>query len=103
MIGATSIECTHAGPVTVRSALDLFASACVIHPGFRDAPLVELSTGIRPAFINNVPRIIARGWRLTVNGAYRHGFFLAPVLVEIVANHLESGAATPETLAAAVR
>jgi glycine oxidase len=98
MIGATSIECAGAGPVTVRSALDLFASACVIHPGFADAHLIELSTGIRPAFNNNVPRIIARGRRLIVNGAYRHGFLLAPALAEIVADHLESGAPIPAAL-----
>lgn len=95
MIGATSIECAHAGPVSVRSGIDLLAAACAVHPGFADARLIELSTGIRPAFDDNVPRIIARGRRLIVNGAYRHGFLLAPVLAEIVADLLESGAPIP--------
>lgn len=98
MIGATSIECAGTGPVTVRSALDLFASACVLHPGFANAELIELSTGMRPAFDDNVPRIIARGKRLIVNGAYRHGFLLAPALAEIVADHLESGMPLPAAL-----
>jgi glycine oxidase len=99
MIGATVIEREDAGPVTARSALDLLASACAIHPGFADAHIIELSAGIRPAFKDNVPRIIARGRRLFVNGAYRHGFLLAPVLAEIAADHLESGTPIPAALA----
>lgn len=99
MIGATVIEREDAGPVTARSALDLLASACAIHAGFADAHIIELSAGIRPAFKDNVPRIIARGRRLFVNGAYRHGFLLAPVLAEIAADHLESGTPIPAALA----
>jgi len=34
-----------------------------------------------------------------VNGAYRHGFLLAPVLAEIAADHLESGTPIPAALA----
>ena len=98
MIGATSIEREDAGAVTVRSALDLFATAYAIHPGFGDARIIEHSSGIRPAFDDNVPRIIARGRRLLVNGVYRHGFLLAPALAEIVADHLESGTPIPEAL-----
>jgi glycine/D-amino acid oxidase-like deaminating enzyme len=30
-----------------------------------------------------------------VNGAYRHGFLLAPVLSEIMADYLETGTAAP--------
>jgi len=98
MIGATVIEREDARAVTVRSAFDLLASAYAIHPGFGDAHVIELSAGIRPAFKDNVPRIIARGRRLFVNGAFRHGFLLAPALAEIVADHLESGAPIPAAL-----
>jgi glycine oxidase len=41
-----------------------------------------------------MPRAIVRegGRRILVNGAYRHGFLLAPVLAQAVARYLETGA-----------
>lgn len=98
MVGATSIESEYAGPVTVKSAIDLLASATALNSGFRDASVIEMSAGIRPAFVDNVPRILARGRRLIVNGTYRHGFLLAPVLAQIVADHLETGKPLPDAL-----
>ncbi|MBN9259397.1 MAG: FAD-dependent oxidoreductase [Hyphomicrobium sp.] len=95
MIGATVIEREDAGPVTVRSALDLLGTAYALHPGFGEAEILELSAGVRPAFPDNVPRIVAKGRRLLVNGAFRHGYLLAPVMAEIAATYLETGAAHP--------
>jgi glycine oxidase len=98
MVGATSIESEYAGPVTIRSAIELLASAFALHPAFADARIVELSAGIRPAFSDNIPKVLTRGRRLIVNGTYRHGFLLAPVLAQAVANHLESGEPLPAAL-----
>jgi glycine oxidase len=95
MIGATVIERDDAGPVTLRSALDLLGTAYALHPGFGEADILELSSGVRPAFPDNVPRIVAKGRRLLVNGAHRHGYLLAPVMAEIAANYLETGATHP--------
>jgi glycine oxidase len=95
MVGATVIEREDAGPVTVRSALDLLGTAYALHPAFGEAEILELSAGVRPAFPDNVPRIVARGRRLMVNGAFRHGYLLAPVMAEIAAAYLETGAAHP--------
>ena len=89
MIGATVIEREDGGPVTVRSALDLLATAYAVHPAFGEAEIVEISAGVRPAFPDNVPKVIVQGRRVHVNGAYRHGFLLAPVLARIVAELLE--------------
>lgn len=91
MIGATMIETEEAGAVSVRSGFELLSSAFAIHPVFADAAVVELSAGVRPAFPNNVPTITACGRHLMVNGAYRHGFLLAPTLAEILADYLETG------------
>lgn len=98
MIGATSIESEYAGPVTIRSAIELLASAVALHPEFADGRVVEVSAGIRPAFANNIPKILVRGRRLIVNGTYRHGFLLAPLLAKVVADHLETGGPLPEAL-----
>jgi glycine oxidase len=93
MVGATVIESEDPGPVSARSALELLAAAYALHPGFGEAAIVELGAALRPAFPDNVPRAIVHGRRVFVNGAYRHGFLLAPVLAEAVADSLESGRA----------
>jgi glycine oxidase len=92
MIGATVIESDDDGPVTVRSALELLGSAYALHPAFGEAQIVDLGAGVRPAFADNVPKIVVRGRTIHVNGLYRHGFLLAPVLAELVADYLATGA-----------
>ena len=97
LIGATMIESEESGPVTVRSALELLGAAYAVHPAFGEAEILEMAAGVRPAFPDNVPRVFVKddGRRLFVNGAYRHGFLLAPVLAEAVADFIERGAAHP--------
>jgi glycine oxidase len=92
MVGATVIEREDNGPVAVRSALELLGMLYALHPAFGEAEIVESGAGVRPAFVDNVPKIIVRGQRLYVNGLYRHGFLLAPALAELMAAYLESGA-----------
>lgn len=90
MVGATVIESEDAGPVSVRSALEILGLAYAVHPAFGEAQIIESGAGLRPAFTDNVPRVAVRdnGQRLAVNGAWRHGFLLAPVLAEAVLAHL---------------
>jgi glycine oxidase len=92
MVGATVLESDDAGPVTVRSALELLGMAYALHPAFGEAEIVEAGAGVRPAFADNVPKIVVRGPTIHVNGLYRHGFLLAPALAELVAAYLDSGA-----------
>jgi glycine oxidase len=92
MIGATLVESDDAGPITVRAALELLGAAYALHPAFAEAEILEAGAGVRPAFPDNVPRIVVRGHTLHVNGLYRHGFLLAPALAARVAEHLETGA-----------
>jgi glycine oxidase len=92
MLGATVIESDDAGPVTVRSALELLGSAYALHPAFAEAEIVEMGAGVRPAFADNVPRIVVRASTIHVNGLFRHGFLLAPALATRVADYLETGA-----------
>ncbi len=95
MVGATLIESEDDGPVTVRSALELLSAAYAVHPAFAEAEILELGAGVRPAFPDNVPRAIVRdgGRRIFVNGAYRHGFLLAPVLAAAVNDYIATGRA----------
>lgn len=97
VIGATVIESDEAGPATVRSALELLGAAYALDPAFAEAEILDMGAGVRPAFPDNVPRIVVRngGSTLHVNGAYRHGFLLAPVLAEAVAVYLAEQAPHP--------
>ncbi len=100
MIGATVIESEETGPISVRSALDLLSAAYALDPAFAEAEIVLQGAGARPAFPDNRPRIIVGERYIYVNGLYRHGFLLAPILAERVAEFIETGAADPEVFVA---
>lgn len=97
LVGATMIESEDAGPITVRSALELLGAAYALHPAFAEAEILEAAAGVRPAFPDNVPRAVVHGngRHILVNGAFRHGFLLAPVLAEAVAEWISSKSAHP--------
>ena len=100
MVGATAIEREDGGPATLRSALELLSAAYVLDPAFGEAEILALGAGVRPAFSDNRPRIIPLNGYIYVNGLYRHGFLLAPVMAELVADYLETGATNPEVFVA---
>lgn len=91
LVGATQIESDETGPVTVRSALELLSTAYALHPAFGEAEIVGFGAGARPAFPDNLPRIIVNGDHIHINGLYRHGFLLAPALAELTARYIEDG------------
>jgi glycine oxidase len=92
MLGATVIESEDIGGITVRSALELLGSAYALHPALAEAEILDAGAGVRPAFPDNVPKVVVRSDRIFVNGLYRHGFLMAPVLAEMVADYLAHGA-----------
>ncbi len=82
LVGATSIESDHEGPISVRSALELLSAVYSLHPGFAEASVLEQTVGHRPAFSDNLPRLHCEPGLLRVNGLYRHGFLISPALAE---------------------
>jgi len=82
MIGATAIESASRGPVTARSAIELLSAAYALHPAFGEAEVVEMRADARPAFPDNLPRIVKKSDRTYFNGLYRHGFLLSPAFAE---------------------
>ncbi len=82
MIGATAIESASRGPVTARSAIELLSAAYALHPAFGEAEIVEMRADARPAFPDNLPRLVVKDGRTYLNGLYRHGFLLAPIFAE---------------------
>lgn len=95
MLGATVIESDDGGPMTVRSALELLGTAYALNPAFGEAEIVEAGAGVRPALPDNVPKIVVRGRTLHVNGLFRHGFLLAPILSVLVADYVAKGVIEP--------
>jgi glycine oxidase len=90
VIGATEIESEDDSPMSVRSALELLSAAYTIHSGFAEARILESGAQCRPSFKNNLPKIqLHKDLRfIHVNGLYRHGFLIAPAVVDRLLNIL---------------
>lgn len=82
LVGATSIESDSMEGVTVQSSLELLSAAYSVHSGFAEAHIVNTSVNCRPAFPDNEPRLIGQPGLLRLNGLFRHGFLLAPLMAE---------------------
>lgn len=91
VIGATQIESESLAPITVRSSLELQSALYSIHTGFAEAEVLDAFANCRPAFPDNLPRIDAAQGLLRVNGLYRHGYLLSPVVVDAALAALAGG------------
>ncbi|WP_343561511.1 FAD-dependent oxidoreductase [Kiloniella sp. b19] len=91
MLGATMIESSDRQRITARSMLEMLSAAYALHPAFGEAEILEIGVDVRPAFADNRPRVILRGQDLFINGLYRHGYLMAPVLAELAADWLLKG------------
>lgn len=88
-IGATAIESEDKGAITVQTTMELLSSAYMVHRGFAQARIVETITNLRPAFIDNIPRILYQEGLMRINGLYRHGFLMSPTIVQVVQDFLQ--------------
>jgi len=84
VVGATEIESDDDAPMTVRSAMELLSAAYSVHPGFAEANIRQHVSQCRPTFSDNQPKIIHKGSLIQVNGLFRHGFLIAPVVLKQV-------------------
>ncbi len=82
VVGATEIESSDNSRMTVRSSMELLSAAYSIHPGFAEANIRQHISQCRPAFSDNQPKINYHHNLLQVNGLYRHGFLIAPVILK---------------------
>lgn len=81
VVGATEIESDDTTNMTVRSAMELLSAAYSVHPGFAEANIRQHISQSRPAFSDNQPKIIVSNSLVQVNGLFRHGFLIAPVVL----------------------
>jgi glycine oxidase len=85
MLGATMLESEARRHVSVRSMLELLGAAFALHPALGEAEILEFGADLRPALPDNLPRVDRRGRVIRVNGLFRHGFLLAPIMAQIAA------------------
>jgi len=88
LVGATQIESEDAGPVTVRSTLELLSAAYSVHPGFSEAQVVYSDSNVRPALPDNQPQVQVEESMLRVNGLFRHGYLMSPAIAQEVSRFI---------------
>ncbi len=91
VIGATQIESESLAPITVRSSLELQSALYSVHTGFAEAEVLDAFANCRPAFPDNLPRIEVELGLMRVNGLYRHGYLLSPVVIDAALAALAGG------------
>jgi glycine oxidase len=82
IVGATEIDSEDRSPVSVRSTIELLTAAHSIVPQLAEARIVRLDTHLRPATLDQRPHLHCEPGLIRINGLFRHGFLLAPALVE---------------------
>lgn len=82
VLGASEIESEDRSPVSLQSAVELMAAAHSIMPSLSEARITRLDRNLRPALPDNKPLALAEPGLIRLNGLYRHGWLLAPALVQ---------------------
>jgi glycine oxidase len=82
VVGASEIESEDRSPVSLRTTLELLSAAHSILPELAEARIVHSETNLRPALPDNLPRLETSSGITRINGLFRHGWLIAPALVE---------------------
>jgi glycine oxidase len=87
VIGATEIESEDRSKISLRSSLELMSALYAVNPAFAEARIISQETNLRPAYMNNLPRIDTLQSThdktiIRVNGLYRHGYLIGPAVIE---------------------
>ncbi len=82
LVGASEIESEDRSPMSLRSAVELMAAAHSILPPLAEARIIKLDVNLRPALPDHRPVVHQEPGLLRINGLYRHGWLLAPALVD---------------------
>jgi glycine oxidase len=82
VVGASEIESEDRSPISVRTLLGLLSAAHSVLPELAEARVVHTETNLRPALADNLPHIEYRPGITRINGLFRHGWLIAPALVE---------------------
>ncbi|MDZ4057378.1 MAG: FAD-dependent oxidoreductase [Polynucleobacter sp.] len=93
VVGATEIESEDLSPTSVRSAMELLSAVYTVHSGFAEARILEMSTQCRPTLKDNLPEIrVSKPGLMLINGLYRHGFLIAPAILDCALEIMQTSA-----------
>jgi glycine oxidase len=82
IVGASEIESEDRSPVSLRSTVELLAAAHSVIPELAEARIVHSESNLRPALPDNLPLTQTQAGLTRINGLFRHGWLIAPALVE---------------------
>ena len=82
VIGATEIESEDRSPISVQSVMELLSAAFSIFPALAEARILWTDVNLRPATPDNLPLVRTEPGLSRINGLFRHGWLLAPAVVE---------------------
>jgi glycine oxidase len=82
VVGASEIESEDRSPVSLRSVVELLSAAHSVMPALAEARVLRLDTNLRPALPDNEPLTEVLPGLLRINGLFRHGWLLAPAVVQ---------------------
>ena len=82
VVGATEIESEDRSAPSVQSCLELLSAAFSVVPSLAEARIVSSDINLRPALPDNLPVIQTQPGLTRINGLFRHGWLLAPALME---------------------
>jgi glycine oxidase len=82
LVGASELESEDRSPMSLRSAVELMAAAHSVIPALAEARILRMDTNLRPALPDHRPEIHIEPGLVRINGLYRHGWLLAPSLVD---------------------
>lgn len=82
VVGASEIESEDRSPPSLRSAVELMTAAHSVLPELAEARIDHLESNLRPARPDNAPFVHTEPGLLRINGLFRHGWLIAPALVD---------------------
>jgi glycine oxidase len=82
IVGASEIESEDRSPISLRSTVELLAAAHSVVPALGEARVIHTETNLRPALPDNLPHVEHSEGCTRINGLFRHGWLIAPALVE---------------------
>jgi glycine oxidase len=90
LIGASEIEAEDYSPISVRTTLELLTAAYYLHSGFIEARILQTVTHCRPTLSDHLPHLQYQDGLIKVNGLYRHGYLIAPSLVDAILSAIDT-------------
>lgn len=91
VVGASEIETEDRSPISVRSTLALLSAAHSVIPELAEARIVHTEVNLRPALPDNLPLIDTQPGLTRINGLFRHGWLIAPAMVEEALSQMTHG------------